>query len=203
MTFEGGEGCGKSTQARSLKRRLQARGISSVLEHEPGGTRLGRAVERWLKWGGKVDPLPELLLFGAARGQLVAEVVKPALAQGKVVVLDRFADSTTAYQGYGRGLELDQIGLVNRLATQGIRPDLVVLLDLDVERGLSRKGGGSHDRFEKEALEFHRRVREGYLKLAAAEQERWLAIDGSLPKAEISRLVWDRVEPLLKARGLL
>lgn len=203
ITFEGGEGSGKSTQARALKRKLEARGCRVVLEHEPGGTQLGRSVGRWVKWGGKTGPVPELLLFGAARAQLVTEVVKPALEQGKVVILDRFADSTTAYQGYGRGLDLGQIQIVNYLATQGMRPDMVVLLDVDVRSGLSRKDATKRDRFEQEALEFHRRVRDGYRRLAADEPERWLVIDGSLPKGEVSKLVWDGVEPLLESRGLL
>ncbi len=203
ITFEGGEGSGKSTQTRTLKRKLEAIGLRAVLEHEPGGTPLGRLVSKWLKWGGKTEPVPELLLFGAARAQLVAEVVKPALAKGEVVILDRFADSTVAYQGYGRGLDLDQIQIVNHLATQGTWPDLVVLLDLDVKQGLSRKDAEKHDRFEQEELGFHRRVREGYLKLAKDDPERWYVVDAALPRAEISRLIWKRVEPLLKSRGML
>ncbi len=203
ITFEGGEGSGKSTQARALYRRLLSMGIPAVLTHEPGGTPLGHEIRRWLKGTGgkgkgeseKVDPPTELLLFNASRAQLVSQVIRPALKGGTVVICDRFANSTIAYQGYGRGFPLDLIEAANNIATQGLKPDLIVLLDLPVEQGLSRKK--LRDRFEREELGFHQRVRQGYLEMAKKDPQRWLVIDGSLPKKETERLIWERVEPLL------
>ena len=198
ITFEGGEGSGKSTQARVLHRRLLTIGISALLTHEPGGTPLGKEIRRWLKGEGESDPQTELLLFNASRAQLVAEVIRPALKSGTAVICDRFFHSTIAYQGYGRGLALDLIEAANNIATQGLEPDLIVLLDLPVEQGLSRKKLG--DRFEREEIAFHQRVRQGYLEMAKKDPRRWLVIDGSLPKKEIGRLIWERVEQLLTLR---
>ena len=198
ITFEGGEGSGKSTQARVLHRRLLSMGISALLTHEPGGTPLGKEIRRRLKGEGESDPQTELLLFNASRAQLVAEVIRPALKSGTVVICDRFFHSTIAYQGYGRGLALDLIEAANNIATQGLEPDLIVLLDLPVEQGLSRKKLG--DRFEREEIAFHQRVRQGYLEMARKDPRRWLVIDGSLPKKEIGRLIWERVEQLLTLR---
>lgn len=195
ITFEGGEGCGKSTQARALYRRLSSSGIPVVLTHEPGGTPLGNSLRRWLKGGGEIDPETELLLFTASRAHLVARVIRPALEKGTVVICDRFADSTIVYQGYGRGLDLALIEAANNIASQGLRPDLTVLLDIDAERGLARKR--LRDRFEREEIAFHQRVRDGYLEMAKVDPGRWLVIDGSLPKKEIERLIWERVAPLL------
>lgn len=200
ITFEGGEGSGKSWQSRTLYRKLSRLGVPVLLVHEPGSTALGRKIGRFLKWapGTEISPFSELLLFNAARSQLASEVIKPALAEGKVVLCDRFSDSTTAYQGYGRGLDLNTVREINELAGQYLRPDLTVLLDIPSEAGLARKDRGSADRFEQEALAFHRRVREGYLKLAKSEPERWLVIDGTKPKNEIANIIWQRVSQLLK-----
>jgi len=200
ITFEGGEGCGKSTQARALYRRLLSMGVPALLTHEPGGTPLGSALRRWLKFQGELDPQTELLLFNASRAHLVSRVIRPALEKDSVVICDRFADSTTAYQGYGRELDFALIETANNIGTQGLRPDLTVLLDLPVEQGLARKR--LHDRFEREELAFHQRVRQGYLEMAKKEPERWLVIDASLPKKEIGRLIWQRVEPLFRSKGL-
>lgn len=201
ITFEGGEGGGKSVQTRALYRKLSKAAVPVLLTHEPGGTAFGRRIGRWLKWAQNADisPLTELMLFNAARAQSVAEVIKPALAQGKVVISDRYADSTTVYQGYGRNLELPMVKSVNKAATQGLAPDLTVLLDAPVEVCFARKGDCKLDRFEQEAVAFHNRVREGYLKLAAAEPERWLVVDGSQSKAKIAEIIWQRVSRLLKA----
>ena len=195
VTFEGGEGSGKSTQARALYRRLSRRGIPALLTHEPGGTPLGRNLRRWLKNKEHIDPVTELLLFNASRAHLVSRVVRPALDNGMIVICDRFFHSTVAYQGYGRGLDLDLVERVNHVGTQGLRPDLTVFLDIAVQHGLARKG--PPDRFEREGNAFHQRVRDGYLRMASADPERWLIVDGSLPRRQIARLVWDRVEPLL------
>jgi dTMP kinase len=198
ITFEGGEGSGKSTQARLLHRRLQREGIPSLLTHEPGVTGLGRKIARLLKWSPNTDvsPLAELLLFNASRAQLVSEVIKPALESDKTVICDRYADSTTAYQGYGRGLNLANVVAVNQAGMSGIFPDITFFLDIPVERGLARKEKNA-DRFETEAVDFHQRVREGYLKLAAAEPPRWCVIDATMNKEKIAGIIWERVKPLL------
>ncbi|MFQ5875593.1 MAG: dTMP kinase [Dehalococcoidia bacterium] len=195
ITFEGGEGSGKGVQARALQRRLLSMGIPALVTHEPGGTPLGNDLRRWLKEEGEIDPLTELLLFNASRAHLVSQVIRPALDGGSIVICDRFYHSTIAYQGCGRGLALDLIETLNDIATQGLRPDLIVLLDIAAEEGLKRKK--FHDRFEREEIAFHQRVRQCYLEMAAAEPERWLVIDATLPMRDIERLVWERVEPLL------
>lgn len=199
VTFEGGEGCGKSTQARALYKRVSESGIPVVLSHEPGGTSLGKQARRYLKQTRKseISPLAELFLFAASRAQLVAEVIRPSLARGVMVICDRYTDSTMVYQGYGRGLDLDVIQAINTMVTQGLFPDLVILLDLPVEIGLARKRSARKDRFESEELAFHHRVREGYLKMAAADPQRWLVVDATLPKKKVAQVVWERVKGLL------
>ena len=198
ITFEGGEGCGKSTQSRLLLKKLEQQNIPVVLTHEPGGTALGNELRKALKRrrGSFISPQAELLLFAASRAQLVAELIRPALEEGKLVICDRFTYSTLVYQGYGRGLDLTAIEMVNNMATQGLKPDLVIFLDISPEQGLARKRS-LKDRFELEDLSFHRRVREGYLKMAAAEPDRWLVIDASLPKGKITEIIWDKVSRLL------
>jgi len=199
ITFEGGEGCGKSTQSRRLYRRLQKLAIPARLIHEPGVTILGNKIRHLLKWseGLKISPIAELLMFNAARAQLVDEVVKPALKNDTVIICDRYVDSTTAYQGYGRGMDLGVVAAANKIGTQGLAPDLVILMDIHVEEGLARKKHEKPDRFQKESRSCHRRVREGYLKLAAAEPERWLVIDATRNKEEIGSTIWQRVSQLL------
>lgn len=169
-----------------------------VLTHEPGGTALGNELRKALKRkrGSSISPQAELFLVAASRAQLVAELIRPALEEGKVVICDRFTHSTMVYQGYGRGLDFTAIQMVNNMATGNLNPDLIILLDISPEQGLARKRS-LKDRFELEDLSFHRRVREGYLKMAAAEPDRWLVIDASLPKAKIAEIIWDRVSRLL------
>jgi dTMP kinase len=198
ITFEGGEGCGKSTQSRLLLKKLEQQNIPVVLTHEPGGTALGNELRKTLKRkeGSSISPQAELFLFAASRVQLVSEVIRPALEEGKVVLCDRFTHSTMVYQGYGRGLDFTAIKMVNNMATGYLNPDLIILLDISPEQGLARKQS-LKDRFELEDLSFHRWVREGYLKMAAAEPDRWLVIDASLPKGEIADIIWDRVSQLL------
>lgn len=202
ITFEGGEGCGKSTQARVLWKNLRQRNIPAIITHEPGGTILGAEIRKSLKRKRErpISPEAELLLFAASRAQLITEVIRPALKEGKTVICDRFSYSTLAYQGYGRGLSLNIIEMVNSLATQNLKPDIVILLDLLSEEGLARKQN-LKDSFELEELSFHRRVREGYLKAAATEPARWLVIDASLPKARISHIIWEKVSQLLSREG--
>ncbi|MFC2017433.1 dTMP kinase [Chloroflexota bacterium] len=203
ITFEGGEGCGKSVQARALHKRLSRLAIPVFLVHEPGGTSLGNKLGRWLKWTQNADisPLTELLLFNASRTQLIDEVIHPNLEKGGVVICDRYTDSTIAYQSHGRGLDLEMVKAVNNTATQGIKPDLVVLLDMPVDEGLARKKNKRQDRFEQEALAFHQRVREGYLRMAAANPERWLVIDASQPKRKVEQIIWQKVSQLLPNQG--
>ena len=199
ITFEGGEGCGKTFQARALYRRLNRLAIPAFLTQEPGGTPLGTKLSRWLKWTDNLDisPLAELLLFNASRAQLVARVIHPRLKDNQVVICDRYTDSTTVYQGYGRGLELATVEAINQVATQGLKPDLTILLDMPAEEGLARKGDKRADRFEQEDIDFHRRVRQGYLELAAAEPQRWLIVDARQPKSKVSEIIWQKVSNLL------
>ncbi len=203
ITFEGGEGSGKSVQAKTLYRRLSKLAIPAFLTHEPGGTALGNKLGRWLKWTDDRDisPLTELLLFNSSRAQLVTEVIRPNLESGITVICDRYADSTTVYQGYGRGLDLETVETINNMATQGLKPDLTVLLNIPVATGLARKKGERHDRFEQEETIFHQRVREGYLKLAVDDPERWLIIDASQSKAKVEQAIWRRVKHLLSNQG--
>ena len=193
------EGCGKSTQSRRLYQRLVKLAVPALLTHEPGVTDLGERITRLLKWSGemKISPLAELLLFNASRAQLVREVLKPALAEGKVVICDRYADSTMAYQGYGRGLDMATIKSVNEIGTQELQPDLTFLLDMPGGAGLARKDDKRSDRFHAETAAFHRRVREGYLKMAKDEPGRWLVIDATKSKEEIAGIIWQRVSKLL------
>ncbi|GAI93185.1 unnamed protein product, partial [marine sediment metagenome] len=203
ISFEGGEGSGKSVQAKALYRRLSQLAIPVVLTHEPGGTSFGMKIARWLKWteGTDISPLTELLLFNASRAQLVTKVIQPSLESGKTVICDRYADSTTAYQSYGRGLDLEMVKAVNNAATRGLKPDLTVLLDISAEEGLARKRAEKQDRFEQEDIAFHQRVREGYVKLAANDPQRWLVIDASQSKRKIAEIIWQRVSQLLSSKG--
>jgi len=202
ITFEGGEGCGKSYQSGVLSRKLTELALPVILTHEPGGTPFGNKISRLLKWDDKqkLSPLTEMLLFNASRAQLVENVIKPALKTGKIVICDRFTDSTIVYQGYARGLDLNLVSKTNEAATQGIKPDLTILLDLPVEIGLSRKNKLKPDRFHKENLAFHRRVRNGFLKQAVQDPERWYFIDGRQPKEKIARIIWERISQLFAER---
>lgn len=196
IVFEGGEGSGKTTQAKALANRLRRLGFHIVLTHEPGGTLLGNRLRRWVKWGRGVTTQTELFLFLSSRSQLLNMVIRPALEKGKIVVCDRYDASTFAYQGYGRGMDLDFLKTVNSFVTDGLSPDLIVLLDLSAEQGLERKRM-KLDVFEREEYLFHQKVREGYLKMAAADPERWMVIDAALPEVKIREIIWERVSQLL------
>lgn len=148
-----------------------------------------------------MSPLAELLLFAASRAELVADVIRPNLEKGIVVISDRYADSSIAYQGYGRGLEISTIQEINTIATQEISPQLVILLDIPAETGLSRKRTAK-DRFERESLAFHQRVRQGYLEMANAEPERWLVVNALLARTEIEEIIWKKVSPLIQKEGM-
>ncbi len=197
IVFEGGEGAGKSTQARGLYRRLSGDGRQVVLVREPGGSALGDAVRRWVKTRSGLTPTTELLLFLASRAQLVEEVIRPALGSQKVVVSDRFSSSTVAYQGYGRGIGLELITRLNEVSTGGLCPDLTVFMDMPVEQGLARKSRDRQDIFEAESVKFHRRVREGYLAMASEERERWLVVDATRKRSVLGVQIWAAVQPLL------
>jgi dTMP kinase len=199
ITFEGGEGCGKSTQSGILYRRLKKSGYPVLLTHEPGITALGKKITALLKWSKNISitPLAELLLFNVSRAQLVADVLKPALKNGLTVICDRYSDSTIAYQGYGRGLDLEIVKTANALGTQGLAPVLTILLDITPEVGLIRNKNKKHDRFEAQELNFHRRVRRGYLALAKEGPGRWLVLDAARSKNEIALEIWQKVSRLL------
>ncbi len=197
IAFEGGDGSGKSTQVRSLLRRLRRRGVKVLHTREPGGTPLGQSLRRLLKSGETMAPMSELMLFEAARAQLVQQVIRPFLDQGGVVIADRFTSSTMAYQGYGRGLDRELIERLNREATGGLEPDLTVLLDLPVETALARKGGGNSDKFDNAPVDFHRKIRRGYSALAASDPGGWLVLDGQRPPEELSREIWSKVQTIL------
>lgn len=201
IVFEGGEGSGKSTQAAALARRLRRLGRPSVLTRDPGGTPLGKRVERWLKQSPQVPPSTELLLFASCRSLLTADIIRPALNAGKIVISDRYAPSTVAYQGCGRGLSRRLTSQVNNLATGGLIPDLIFLLDIDPRQGLSRKGRDAVDRFHHEDAGFHLKVREGYQEMARADPERWIVLDATHPVATLGRQVWEASSRMLRLEG--
>ena len=181
ITLEGPEGAGKTVLGQRLATELERRGQPVVLTREPGGTRLGEQLRALLLDGeGRIDARADAFLFNAARAQLVSEILRPALAAGRVVVCARFADSTLAYQGFGEGLPLGELQRLADVATGGLVPDLTILLDLDPEVGLRRKLAGEQTRFEASFdLAFHRRVRAGFLDLAARDPERFRVVDAS------------------------
>ncbi|PKB80628.1 MAG: dTMP kinase [SAR202 cluster bacterium Io17-Chloro-G9] len=197
IVFEGGDGSGKTTQAKALFRRLNSRGFPALLTREPGGTPLGESIRRRLKARRDVSPLSELLLFAAARAQLVQNVVGPALGDGTIVVCDRYTASTVAYQGYGRGIDRVLIDQVNLAATGGLSPDLIVLLDLPPELTLIRKRESAGDVFDAAPLEFHSKVREAYLSQAAHDPGHWVVLDATRPPGELTGEIWEKVQPLL------
>ncbi|TMC00378.1 MAG: dTMP kinase [Chloroflexi bacterium] len=205
ITLEGGDGSGKSTQARALCRLLEDNGFAVCLTREPAGTALGALIKQTFERGTAagtpaLSPQAELLFFAAARADHVRTVVRPALEAGKIVLCDRFTDSTLAYQGYGRGLSLDEIGRWNRVATEGLTPDLTLLFDVPPEAGLARAdahGVEKGDSIGGEPLEFHRRVHEGYLALARQEPSRIVVIDGARPSEEVTALAWQAMQPAL------
>ena len=196
IVLEGGEGSGKSAQAKALNARLRKLGSNVVVTHEPGGTMLGDKLRRWVKWGKDVTIPTELLLFLASRSQLVTKVIRPALERGDIVICDRFAGSTLAYQGYGRGIDLGLLRSLNDFVTDGLAPNLVLLLDVDVEEGLRRKKR-RWDTFEREDFTFHQRVRDGYLEMAAADPKTWVVINSAMPELQVEEVVWQKVRDFL------
>lgn len=203
ITFEGGEGSGKTTQVRLLADWLVELGYDVLTTREPGGTRIGDQIRALLldPTYAEMRPETEILLFSAARAQIVGQVIRPHLARGGIVLCDRFADSTLAYQGYGRQLDLPTLRQITAFATGNLAPDLTICLDLPVEIGLWRKRGGDQaewNRMEQEQRAFHERVRHGFLALAAAEPQRWLVLDATRPAEEIQAAIRQRVAQLLE-----
>lgn len=204
INFEGGEGSGKSTQLRFAAERLRARGHEVVEAVEPGGTRIGRQIRRILLDRANTDlrPMPEMLLYFASRAQNVEEVILPALERGAVVLADRYTDSTMAYQGIARGLGEDTVAQAHRLA-RCVDPDLTVLIDIDVEAGLARVRSRNDEsesvetRLDDETVEFHKRVRAGYLSMAAREPGRFRVVDGAGAPEAVAHAVWEAIAPVL------
>lgn len=198
ISFEGIEGSGKTTQTRLLAEYLKKKDHDVLLTEEPGGTKIGLKVrELLLAPQNSMDPITELLLYYASRAQHVREVIYPALLDNTIVITDRFTDSTVAYQGYARGIDLSVINSLNEIVVPDIKPFLTFILDLDVEKGLARnRRAKKKDRFELETIEFHSRVRDGFLKLAEEEKERIRLIDASGSPEDVSRQIIKVIEKL-------
>ena len=197
IVFEGGDGSGKSTQIKRLGSRLVRRGHPYVFTREPGGTPLGEQLRKLLKTRTDISPLGELLLFTAARQQLVKQIIDPAIHSGKNVVSDRFTASTIAYQGYGRGLDITNIIALNKLATGDIEPDLTILLDISPEIALTRITERKRDAFDNSELSFHKRVHQGFLEQAQTNKSKWLVLDATSPANQLSMEIWNKVKTLL------
>ena len=209
ITFEGPEGAGKSTQAAMLIAKLEAHGIEVIYTREPGGTKLGEAIRGILQYNAaNEDPCPEseVLLFEASRAQLVRHVIDPARARGAWVLCDRFADSTTAYQGFGRGFPVDLMDTINRFAIGSAVPDMTILLDVNVSLGMQRCAKRQvgqkikYDRIESEALAFHEKVRQGYLELARRYPERFRKVDAMRLPEPIAEDIWKLVHDAFLAK---
>jgi dTMP kinase len=207
ISFEGGEGCGKSTQITVLKARLENSGYSVIQTREPGGTALGESIRKLLqhdKAGYGMCPEAELCLFAASRAQHVRELIQPALAANKIVLCDRFLDSTTVYQGVARAIDSQKVATINQFAIDHTLPDLTLLIDLPPEIGLARvhaRSKGQLDRMEQEAIEFFQAVRQGYLDLAALEAQRFQTLDGNRSIEATAEQIWQIVSPRLPSGG--
>jgi len=203
ITLEGPDGSGKSMQIPALAEFIRSQGYEVLTTREPGGTNIGDQIRQVIMKLGNTSmpPRTEILLFCAARAQIVEEVLRPALQRGVVVISDRYADSTLAYQGYGHGVDLEELTRLLKFTTGGLRPDLTLLLDVDAETGLRRRqtSGGEWNRLDAYALSFHKRVREGYHQLAAAEPERWRTIDASQAPEMVQSCIQDVVRQALAA----
>ena len=201
ITFEGGDGAGKSTQINILKDALASEGYDVILTREPGGTQISEKIRELIldPDNSEMDDMTEAFLYAAARAQIVSQLIKPALAEGKIVICDRFVDSSIAYQGYGRGLG-DAIGVINTYAVDGCMPDMTILLRLDPEKGSNRIADRAHDRIEQASDAFHRKVYEGYLKLEETYPDRIVGIDASGTIDEIAEEICGRVKEMI-SRG--
>ena len=199
ITFEGCEGCGKSTQVRKLEDHLKAQGCEVMSTREPGGTSVAESIRSILLDPGNetLSPVTELLLYEAARAQHVRERILPALEAGKIVLSDRFFDSTTAYQGAGRGLGTEDVVRLHAIATGGLTPDLTIVIDVPAALGLARATQGGSDRIEREKIDFHERVRAEFLRLAQAEPERIRVVDGTRSIVEVAAAIREIVDRVL------
>lgn len=202
ITFEGPEGSGKTTQIHLLAESLCQQGCETIITREPGGTRLGDAVRSLLlqRQDLAIGARAEALLFNAARAQLIDEVIRPALDAGRIVICDRYIDSTLAYQGYGRQTDVEQLRNVINFATETLLPNLTLLLDIDPKKGLLRKRADTHiewNRLDQETLDFHRAVRAGYQSLVVAEPQRWVVVDADQNRTCIQETIWGHVQTLL------
>lgn len=206
ITFEGPEGGGKTTQAKRLMSRLSAEGYDAIYTREPGGTPTGEAIREILQHDKAGEPIcdeTEVFLFAASRAQLVRKVIIPALERGIHIVCDRFADSTTVYQGYGRGFDIEQMIAINEFAIHGATPDITLLMDVDIALGFERLESRQSelfqesDRIEREERAFHERVRQGYLELAERWPDRFVRLDATRKAEEVEKDVWDQVKRVL------
>jgi dTMP kinase len=210
ITFEGPDGSGKTTQIQALYKHLLKEGYQPLWAREPGGTNIGDQIRVVLHdvHNTEMQPTAEVLLYSASRAQLVGQVIRPALEAGRVVLCDRYAESTMAYQGFGHRLDRELLNAITRFATGGLRPDLIVYLDLPVEKGLKRKqlgfrnGEGEWNRMDQKELEFHQRARSGYLQMAAEEPERWFVLDATQPIETLQASIRSRVKELLSGKGI-
>ena len=208
ITFEGPDGSGKSTQIELVAAYLRERGYNVLCTREPGGTSIGLQIRQTLHdvANTEMSPQAEVLLYSASRAQLVHQIILPHLATGGVVLCDRYADSTYAYQGYGRQLDFEIVRAITECATQGLKPDVTIYLDLEVEQGLNRKlsasasGQGEWNRMDRLELELHQRVRRGYLEMAQQEPERWLVVDASASVEEVQQQIRQRLEKVIVKR---
>ena len=200
ITFEGSEGCGKTTQIEALAKALEAKGKTVFITREPGGTLIGEKIRNLLQdpsLKNEISDMAELLLFSASRAELIASRIQPALKRGEIVICDRFYDSTYVYQGLGRAIGMDIVEQLNQMTVGTLKPDLTILLDLDAKVGIERaksRQSGNLDRIENESITFFEAVRNGYLELAQKEPERFKTIDGLLSVDAIKEIVWDTVE---------
>ena len=197
IVFEGPDGAGKSSQALALLKRMESNGYQVILTREPGGTQLGESLRTALKYSAQIEPLSALLLFMAARSELVETVIQPAVNENIHVISDRFTASTIAYQGHGQGLDLTEITRLNQLVCSGLTPDLTILLDIPVALIPSRKSDETQDKFDLASSEFHQKVRQGYLSIAMQDPNQWLVLDATKSQQTLSEEIWAKIRPLL------
>jgi len=196
VVFEGVEGSGKTTQTQILRDKLLGMNLPAITTREPGGTSSGELIRNLILEQEDLTPISELYLFNAARSLLIEQLVMPTLANGVHVIMDRFIYSTVAYQSYGRGIPLETVQAVNNIASHHLQPDMVVLLDIPAEKALTRRPD-RQDRFERETLGFHAKIREGYLTMARSNRHNWLVVSADLEPDEIASIVWEKVEALI------
>lgn len=209
MTFEGPEGSGKTTQIPLLAEYLKENGYDVLCTREPGGTDISEQIREVIlsSKNDSISHATEALLFSAARAQIVEQVIRPALAAGRIVLCDRYADSTIAYQGYGLGLDVQALAVITRFATGGLVPDLTFYIDVPAEIGLARKkgqagsGASEMNRLDQKEIAYHTRVREGYLEMARQAPERWVVIDGTRSASSVQKALRERLEQELQSRG--